>query len=245
MDLLYKYIIAFLNNDENIYIVILILRQHAGEFTPSCLLSLVLFSPVYALTSPYKIITFFYFVSHTMSESKAYLSSSSTGTTALNSLSRQIWLVLALVVLAVAGRLLRSFYSTWHHAQKARSIGCGEPPVYPGRDPFGISILLETLEAAREKLLPQLAERRMAFLSRQHDRYVFTFRMCQAGRQNLFTADPKNIQAMLATQFKDFGLGDTRRNVADPVVGHGIVSASPASKYRFSLGSVGRFADWT
>lgn len=158
-----------------------------------------------------------------MSESKSYLSASFTGTTTLNNLM-QGWLVPALVVLTVAGRLLLSFYSTWHHAQKARRIGCGEPPVYPGQDPFGISILFETLKAAREKLLPQLAERRMAFLSRQHDRYVYTFRMCQAGRENLFTADPKNIQAMLATQFKDFGLGDTRRNVADPVVGHGIVS---------------------
>lgn len=168
-----------------------------------------------------------------MSESKAYLGASSTGTTTLSNLLMQSWLAPALVVLAVAGRLLLFFYSTWHHAQKARRIGCGEPPVYPGQDPFGISILLETLEAAREKLLPQLAERRMAFLSRQHDRYVSTFRMCQAGRQNLFTADPKNIQAMLATQFKDFGLGDTRRNVADPVVGHGIVSLSPRIEVSF------------
>ncbi|OQD89061.1 hypothetical protein PENANT_c003G07195 [Penicillium antarcticum] len=96
-------------------------------------------------------------------------------------------------------------------------MGCGKAPVYPSQDPFGISTLLETLEAARDKMLPQLAERRIAFLSRQHDRYVSTFRMCQAGRENLFTADPKNVQAMLATQFKDFGLGDTRRNVAGPV----------------------------
>ncbi|CRL23698.1 Cytochrome P450 [Penicillium camemberti] len=164
-----------------------------------------------------------------MSESKAYLSASSTSTITLNDIPRQIWLIPALAVLAVACHLLLSFYSTWHHVQKARRIGCGEPPVYPGRDPFGISILLETLKAAREKMLPQLAERRMAFLSRQHDRYVSTFRMCQAGRQNLFTADPKNIQAMLATQFKDFGLGDTRRNVADPVVGHGIFTTDGES----------------
>lgn len=171
-----------------------------------------------------------------MSESKAYLSASSTSTITLNDIPRQIWLIPALAVLAVACHLFLSFYSTWHHAQKARRIGCGEPPVYPGQDPFGISILLETLKAAREKMLPQLAERRMAFLSRQHDRYVSTFRMCQAGRQNLFTADPKNIQAMLATQFKDFGLGDTRRNVADPVVGHGIVSPSRNRNSVFLLG---------
>lgn len=143
------------------------------------------------------------------------------------------WLIPGLVAVVFAGRLLLSVYSTWRHSQKARSLGCGESPLYPCKDPFGISTLLETLGAAREKLLPQLAERRVAFLSRQHDRYVSTFRMCQAGRENLFTADPKNIQAMLATQFNDFGLGDTRRNVAYPVVGSGIVSLSPTSDVAF------------
>lgn len=182
-----------------------------------------------------------------MSELKAYLNTSSTSTTTLNNVFMQIWLVPAIVALSIAGSLLLSVYSTWRHTQKARRIGCGEAPLYPGQDPFGISTLLETLEAAREKLLPQLAEKRVAFLSRRHDRYVSTFRICQAGRENLLTADPKNIQAMLATQFKDFGLGDMRRNVANPVVGHGIVSLSPASKLHFSLGRRRRrrLADWT
>jgi hypothetical protein len=78
-------------------------------------------------------------------------------------------------------------------------------------------------------MLPQLAERRIAFLSRRHDRYVSTYRICQAGRENLLTADPKNIQAMLTSQFKDFGLGDMRRNVANLVIGHGIVGIHSAS----------------
>lgn len=136
----------------------------------------------------------------------------------------QNWCIAAIVALTIAGSLLHSVYFTWRHTQKSRKLGCEAAPLYPSQDPFGVSTLLETLDAAREKLLPQLAERRVAFLSRRHDRYVSTFRICQAGRENLLTADPKNIQAMLATQFKDFGLGDMRRNVANPVVGHGIVS---------------------
>ncbi|KAJ5952413.1 Cytochrome P450 E-class CYP52 [Penicillium vulpinum] len=162
-----------------------------------------------------------------MSDTKAYLSNY-TGTATLSNLM-QSWLVPALVALAVAGRLLLSVYSNWRHAQRARMLGCGECPLYPSQDPFGISTLRETLGAAREKLLPILAEKRVAFLSHQHERYVSTFRVCQAGRENLFTADPKNIQAMLATQFKDFGLGDTRRNVAYPIVGHGIFTADGES----------------
>ncbi|KAJ5251197.1 hypothetical protein N7489_001607 [Penicillium chrysogenum] len=163
-----------------------------------------------------------------MSESKAYLSASPTGITTLDNLMES-YLVPTLVVLAIIGCLIPSVYSTWRHAQKARKIGCGEPPLYPSQHPFGISTLLETLDAAREKRLPQLAERRIAFLSRRHNRYVSTFRMCQAGRENLFTADPKNIQSMLATQFNDFGLGEMRRNVAEPLAGHGIFTTDGES----------------
>ncbi|KAJ5357988.1 Cytochrome P450 E-class CYP52 [Penicillium brevicompactum] len=163
-----------------------------------------------------------------MSDSRP-LFNTSTVTTTLDNLLIKCWIVPGLVAVVLAGRLLLSVYSTWRHSQKARSLGCEESPLYPCQDPFGISTLLETLDAAREKLLPQLAERRVAFLSRQHDRYVSTFRMCQAGRENLFTADPKNIQAMLATQFNDFGLGDTRRNVAYPVVGSGIFTTDGES----------------
>ncbi|KAJ5890297.1 Cytochrome P450 E-class CYP52 [Penicillium tannophilum] len=141
----------------------------------------------------------------------------------------QNWCVAAIVALTIAGSLLHSVYFTWRHTQKSRKLGCEEAPLYPSQDPFGVSTLLETLDAAQEKLLPQLAERRVAFLSRRHDRYVSTFRICQAGRENLLTADPKNIQAMLATQFKDFGLGDMRRNVANPVVGHGIFTTDGES----------------
>jgi hypothetical protein len=88
----------------------------------------------------------------------------------------QSWLATALVALVVTGRLLFSVYSTWRHAQKSRRMGCGEVPLYPTKDPFGISTLSEALKAARERL-PQLAERRIALLSREHDRYVSTFRV--------------------------------------------------------------------
>ncbi|KAJ6003720.1 Cytochrome P450 E-class CYP52 [Penicillium canescens] len=131
----------------------------------------------------------------------------------------QSWLVPALVALAIAGRLLFFVYSTWRHAQKARRLDCKAVPLYPSKDPFGISTLLKTREAARKKRLPALAEDRIDSLSSQLGRYVSTFRM---GWGKLFTADPENVQAMLVAQFKDFGLGDMRRNVADPVVGHGI-----------------------
>ncbi|KAJ5766311.1 uncharacterized protein N7511_003927 [Penicillium nucicola] len=167
-----------------------------------------------------------------MFEFKAHLKVPSAYTITLDNLVLQRHSLPVLAALLIAGYMLFSFLCTWRYAQKARRMGCGKAPLYPSMDPFGISTLLETLEAAKEKLLPELAQKRIAFLSRQHDRYVSTFRMCQAGRENLFTADPKNIQAMLATQFKEFGLGDTRRNVAGPVVGHGIFTTDGEDWFR-------------
>lgn len=129
----------------------------------------------------------------------------------------------ALVLAGIAVRLVISFALSWREARNARRLGCEEAPLYPSKDLFGFSNLLETLRADRAKVLPELAERRIDLLSQRHGRYISTFRVRQPGKESLFTADPKNIQAMLATQFKDFGLGDGRRNVGGPLVGRGIV----------------------
>jgi hypothetical protein len=40
----------------------------------------------------------------------------------------------------------------------------------------------------------------------------------------IITIDPKNIQAILAVQFKEFGLGEGRNGNFNPLLGHGIVS---------------------
>ncbi|KAF9885591.1 hypothetical protein FE257_012797 [Aspergillus nanangensis] len=134
----------------------------------------------------------------------------------------QNWSISALLAVIIAVRLLLSIVLYIQHVRKSRGMGCKKAPLYPGRDPFGISTLLEALNADREKLLPELAERRIDLLSQKRNRYVSTFRVRQAGRENFFTTDPKNIQALLATQFNDFVLGDMRRNVAKPLVGNGI-----------------------
>jgi hypothetical protein len=64
----------------------------------------------------------------------------------------------------------------------------------------------------------------MEVMSNLENRYVSTFILRNLGRDNLFTADPKNIQALLATQFKDFGLGPARHANLHQLLGTGIVS---------------------
>ncbi|KAL5356107.1 cytochrome P450 [Aspergillus floccosus] len=115
------------------------------------------------------------------------------------------WFIPALVLAGIGVRLVIYFVLSWQKALKARRLGCEEAPLYPSKDPFGVSNLLDTL-----------------LYCRSHGRYISTFRIRQPGKESIFTADPKNIQVMLATQFNDFGLGDVRRNVGDPLVGRGI-----------------------
>lgn len=43
--------------------------------------------------------------------------------------------------------------------------------------------------------------------------------------QIIFTIDPENIKAILATDFKTFGLGERRRNLLGPLIGTGIFTA--------------------
>jgi hypothetical protein len=130
--------------------------------------------------------------------------------------------LLTIAAVAVALRLLWTLVSRWQHAQNARRLGCGSIPLYPS-DPLGISVLKEALAADKAKKLLPMVERRVALMSDHEGRYVTTFRFRQMGRENYFTTDPKNIQAILATQFKDFELGAPRRQALHPLLGAGIV----------------------
>jgi cytochrome P450 len=51
------------------------------------------------------------------------------------------------------------------------------------------------------------------------------------GTWHHMTTDPKNVQAMLATQFKDFELGPFRRNMFNPVIGKGIFTTDGTDWY--------------
>ncbi|KAI9924943.1 hypothetical protein ASPWEDRAFT_162858 [Aspergillus wentii DTO 134E9] len=125
---------------------------------------------------------------------------------------------------AVVLRLLWSIVTSIQHARRARQLGCGPTLLYPS-DPLGISTLKESLKADKEKDIPMYTQRRVDFMSDRENRYVSTFRVRTMGRENLFTCDPKNIQALLATQFKDFDLGAIRQHSLNDLLGTGIFTA--------------------
>ncbi|KAI0484815.1 cytochrome P450 [Xylariaceae sp. FL0804] len=49
-----------------------------------------------------------------------------------------------------------------------------------------------------------------------------TFKISALGRTSLYTVDPDNVKAILATQFAEFDLGKKRATVAGPLIGPGI-----------------------
>ncbi|OQD74117.1 hypothetical protein PENDEC_c012G03724 [Penicillium decumbens] len=133
--------------------------------------------------------------------------------------------ILGFAAAAVVLHIIRLGFASWQHSRKAKSLGCGNLPLFPCKDPLGIDNLKQTLAADKEKLLPQLSERRVQIISDQENRYVTSFILRNLGRNHIFTIDPKNIQAVLATQFKDFELGKARHASMHPLLGTGIFTA--------------------
>lgn len=100
---------------------------------------------------------------------------------------------------------LSSILSSRQNAAKARQLKCQEPPELKSRYPFGIDLLLRLRDADRAKLFPVDLTQRFV------DAGAITYQYTTPGSHHISTMDPKNIQAILATQFKDFDLGSTRR----------------------------------
>lgn len=78
------------------------------------------------------------------------------------------------------------------------------------------------MKADKDQLFPELLIKRERDMSELHGREVSTFKNYIMFQDVYFTSDPKNIQAMLATQFNDFCLGDARIGNMSPSLGSGI-----------------------
>lgn len=82
-------------------------------------------------------------------------------------------------------------------------------------DPFALTNLFRTMWALSNNTI--LDYMRSTFDNTSASRKVQTYETKILGDQVIFTSDPRNIQAMLATQFKDFELGQVRRGSFAPL----------------------------
>jgi cytochrome P450 len=78
------------------------------------------------------------------------------------------------------------------------------------------------MAADKEQLFPDLLVKRERDMSELYGREVSTFKNYILFQDVYFTSDPKNIQALLATQFNDFGLGPARIGNMGQTLGSGI-----------------------
>lgn len=102
--------------------------------------------------------------------------------------------------------------------------GCQPPPPIQRTGLFGINIVRNLLKADKECRFPIHLKERAEAACKNEGKSLHTFHQIILGSPSIFTSDPKNIQAVLATQFKDFGLGDARNNNFYPLLGRAIVS---------------------
>ncbi|KAH7372183.1 putative cytochrome P450 [Cadophora sp. MPI-SDFR-AT-0126] len=99
----------------------------------------------------------------------------------------------------------------------SRKHGCKSIPSYPHKDPiFGLDIFLENSRLVKDG----------GFMETVLDRYnrmnAYTYTQLFLGDRVINTAEPENIKAVLATQFKDFELPPRRKVAFRPTFGHGI-----------------------
>ncbi len=115
--------------------------------------------------------------------------------------------------------LASSFLARRYHARKARELGCQPAWERPHRLPLGIDLLWQVIQADREQVVPQY------FLNFYQQARRPTWIQNFLGTMVYVTTDPKNIQALLATQFHDFEIGELRRKNFFPLFGNGIFTS--------------------
>jgi hypothetical protein len=126
---------------------------------------------------------------------------------------------LGLLLTSLVFFTISSVVSRFRHARRAREWGCLPVIKRKAKLPFGIDFVWGMIQADREQILPAYIFRAYQQIGRP------TWRESTLGTEAYMTTDPKNIQAILATQFSDFELGETRRRTFFPLLGNGIFTS--------------------
>ena len=109
-----------------------------------------------------------------------------------------------------------------HHAKEAKRLGCKPVQAQQQNWFFGVKRIIEAIQHDKAKLFPDLV------IDRFQQVGVPTFSYTILGTEGFLTIEPKNIQAILATQFHDFELGKVRRGNFFPLLGNGIFTSDGA-----------------
>ncbi|GME37041.1 Cytochrome P450 [Neofusicoccum parvum] len=150
---------------------------------------------------------------------------------------RALWAAIAFVLL----KIVTLVTTRKRHATLSRELGCKPTPIAEPGDVFGISTIRQLMKASNEYRLPDFIIERMKNVSEREGRHVTTIRHVVLGEQNVFTYEPKNVQTVLATKFKDFELGERRVGNFHPLLGDGIFASN---NFKKQCRSVHAFIDY-
>ena len=129
----------------------------------------------------------------------------------------------ALVVLGAVyvTYLVLSYFQQLHqHRKNAKALHCQPPPESASSFFYGIPAFYRLTKAVKEK-------RWIEYLAEQYGINGYTFSQRIFSRKIISTAEPENLKAILATQFKDFCLGN-RHEEFYPLLGDGIFTLDGA-----------------
>ena len=128
-------------------------------------------------------------------------------------LSRTRALLFLSVVLSVS--LLRRILGYINKRRLVRKKRCRTPPTRPAKWLLGTDFVVEGVQAIDD-------QRFLEHNHRHFDQFGDTFENKFLGINSIVTRDPVNVQAILATQFKDFDHGLQRYKAFSPLLGDGI-----------------------
>ena len=123
---------------------------------------------------------------------------------------------LALALLFIFYLITRS-YTTY--CGRSASNGCQTPPSYPQKAYFlGFDVLWDTVQAVRSKTFLQSILQLYRHTGKTFVKRIF-------GSATICTIEPKNLKCVLATNFNDYGITNTRKYAFRPLLGQNILIA--------------------
>ena len=98
-----------------------------------------------------------------------------------------------------------------------KQLGCKSLPAFPILDVFGIREVIAMIKARKANRTLEVFAERFDIVSKHEGREVSTFTFKLLGKTMYMSRDPKVMQAILATQFKDFEFGPNRIGAFRPL----------------------------
>ncbi|KAI9696166.1 MAG: hypothetical protein M1820_008307 [Bogoriella megaspora] len=104
-------------------------------------------------------------------------------------------------------------------SRRVKQLGC-IPPERPHYAPGGLDLIWDGISHLWEHKNMQLWQKVYRNWGNKNNPYTVAMKV--AGQRIMFTSDPENIKAILATQFNDFGKGEQFQKEWDEFLGHSI-----------------------